>query len=88
MPITSRNLSLLQLAKLGVWLDDPYGDGFRLESIRKPSIGRLAAMALIRGEPILGGEDLIRDEYLLRVHSECFTASGHLKADVVRNCRL
>ena len=87
MAITSRNMDLVTLAKLGVWLDDPYGDGIRLARVRDPSQGRVAALELIRGTPVLGGEELILNEYAERVRMECFTKQGRLRGNVARNCR-
>jgi len=87
MAITSRNMDLVTLAKLGVWLDDPYGDGIRLRAVREPSQGRVAALELIKGTPVLGGEELILNEYAERVRLACFTKQGKLRGAVVRNCR-
>lgn len=39
-----RKLTDHEAVKVGLWLDDPYGDGIRLESIREPSAKRLAAL--------------------------------------------
>jgi hypothetical protein len=85
MNITVKNTDLLTLAKLGVWLDDPYGDGIRLTRIRIPSPGRMAALELIRGTPVLGGTELILAEYLERVFTQCFTKQGKLRGDIKRN---
>jgi len=87
MTLTAKNMTLLELAQLGVWLDDPYGDGIRLHRVREPSEGRLAAKALIRGEPILGGEALIRAEYEKPVLNACFTKNGRLRGEVKRNLK-
>lgn len=86
MTVTSRNLDLLAIAKLGVWMDDPYGDGIRLTRVRIPSSGRMAALELIRGTPMLGGEELILAEYAERVRTECFTKQGKLRGHILRNC--
>jgi len=86
MTITAKNMDLLTLAKLGVWLDDPYGDGIRLAKIRIPSPGRMAALELIKGTPVLGCEELILNEYAERVRTGCFTKQGKLRGDVRRNC--
>jgi hypothetical protein len=88
MPITSKNLDLLSIAKLGVWLDDPYGDGIRLTRVRIPSPGRIAALELIRGAPLLGSEELIRNEYESKVRLMCFTKQGKLRGEVRRNCKM
>jgi hypothetical protein len=98
----TKSIDILTLARLGVWLDDPYGDGIRLQSIRNPSLGREAALSLLHGyrssnfvrmilqmgNPTLDIERVIRDEYEQRVLSQCFTKSGKLRADVKRNCDL
>ena len=98
----TKNIDILTLARLGVWLDDPYGDGIRLQAIRNPSRGREAALCLLHGHhslgfermilqcdsPAPGIERVIRDEYEQRVLSACFTKSGKLRADVKRNCDL
>jgi hypothetical protein len=84
----AKSIDILTLARLGVWLDDPYGDGDRLQAIRNPSLGREAALSLLHGQPTLDFERVIRDEYEQRVLSQCFTKSGKLRADVKRNCDL
>jgi hypothetical protein len=84
----AKSIDILTLARLGVWLDDPHGDGIRLDAIRYPSHGRWAALHLLDGRPPLGFERMIRDEYEQRVLSACFTKSGKLRADVKRNCDL
>jgi hypothetical protein len=84
----TKSIDIMTLARLGVWLDDPYGDGIRLQAIRNPSLGREAALSLLDGQPTLDFERVIRDEYEQRVLSACFTKSGKLRADVKRNCNL
>ena len=84
----TKSIDIMTLARLGVWLDDPYGDGIRLDAIRYPSLGREAALSLLRGYSTLDFERVIRDEYEQRVLSECFTKSGKLRGDVKRNCDL
>jgi hypothetical protein len=84
----AKSIDIMTLARLGVWLDDPYGDGVRLQAIRNPSLGREAALSLLHGQPTLDFERVIRDEYEQRVLSQCFTKSGKLRADVKRNCDL
>jgi hypothetical protein len=76
----SNVLDTLTVAKLGVWLDDPHGDGIRLFTIRNPSPGRMAALNLIAGTPVLGGDSLIRAEYGDKICQGCFTNSGKLTA--------
>jgi hypothetical protein len=68
----AKSIDILTLARLGVWLDDPYGDGIRLEAIRNPSLGREAALSLLHGQPTLDFERVIRDEYEQRVLSSYF----------------
>lgn len=88
MNVTVHKLDLLTLARLGVWLDDPYGDGIRLLSVREPNPARQAALSLIKGEPVLDHERLIREAYETRVQTHCFTKQGILRAEVRRNCVL
>lgn len=61
--ITAKTLTLTDIARIGLYLDDPYCDGIRLDKVREPSDGRLAALAEVAGEPMLDGEELIRAEY-------------------------
>jgi hypothetical protein len=62
------NLSLLDIAWIGLYLDDPYGDGIRLQRVREPSDGRLAAIDLVYdAQHGIGAEILIRKEYEERV---------------------
>ena len=51
------------LAKIGLRLDDWYGDGYRLERIRNPNHGRIAAMRMVDGEPEFWDEAAILKEY-------------------------
>ena len=45
-------------AKVALWLDDPYGDGIRLEAIRNPSPARAAALDLVKtGQHTLLGDE-------------------------------
>ncbi len=79
-------LTVTDIAKLGLYLDDPFGDGGRLTKVAKPNEGRLAALAEVRGEPVLGGEALIRAEYEATVRNPTnWTKKGLLVADIVRN---
>lgn len=81
-----KSLTLKEIAKIGLFLDDPFGDGGRLEKVRKPSLGRLAAIAELRGEPLLGGEELIRTEYETKVFDpKNWTKAGKLVASISRN---
>jgi hypothetical protein len=62
------NLSLLDIAWIGLYLDDPYGDGIRLQRVREPSDGRLAAIDLVyNAQHSIGADILIRAEYEERV---------------------
>jgi hypothetical protein len=83
--ITAKTLSLHDIARIGVYLDDPYGDGIRLEKIRNPSDGRVAALCEIRGEPMLDGEDLIRAEYESTVREVLHRFNGKLPESFRRN---
>jgi hypothetical protein len=80
-----KSLTLLDIATLGLWNDDPYGDGIRLESIREPSPARVAALKLVHeGQSDLFGEKLIRDEYEVPVR-RLFNGKGKLYGYVARN---
>lgn len=70
------------LAKIGLYLDDPYGDGIRLDDIREPDEGRLAALQQVAGQPILDGETLIRDKYEEKVRWAVKSKAG--RNDLVR----
>ncbi len=55
------------VAKIGLYLDDPYGDGIRLIAIREPDQARLAALQQVAGQPLFCGDVLIMDKYFDRV---------------------
>ena len=55
---------VMTVAKVGVYLDDPYGDGIRLDSIREPRPARIAALATLKDGINLFDNQLIMDEYL------------------------
>jgi len=62
-----RTLTDHEAVKVGLWLDDPYGDGIRLERIREPSPKRRAALDYsITGQRTL--EDLEAD-HIFRGHA-------------------
>lgn len=76
-----RSLTLTDIARIGLFLDDPYGDGIRIEYPWRLKAGRVAAQAEIRGEPVLDGERLILEEYEARVRDpDLWTAKGTLRA--------
>jgi len=53
-----------QLARVALFLDDPYGDGIRLEAIRTPSPARAAALDFVfNGQRTLDG---LEQEYIDR----------------------
>lgn len=56
------------VARVGVYLDDPYGDGIRLEAIREPRPARVAAIQTIQTGPDMFDTKLIMDEYLEKVY--------------------
>ena len=79
-------LTITDIAKLGLYLDDPFGDGIRLKAVREPDEGRLAAIALIKCEPILGGEEMISAKYEAIARNPNFwTKKGKLIATIKRN---
>jgi hypothetical protein len=52
------------LAKVFLFIDDPYGDGIRLDHVRNPSAARLAALDLVRdGQESIGDVDLMLAEH-------------------------
>lgn len=85
MNLTRKNLDLVMIAAIGLYLDDPYGDGIRLEKIRNPSAARQAALDLVYNRQlVLGGEELIRSAYEHRV-DEVFLKSGKISQAFARN---
>lgn len=64
MAVKFKELTVLQIARLGTYAEEYIHDGARSERIRNPSLARHAALCLIRGEPILGGDELILEEYV------------------------
>lgn len=83
--LTLKTITLTDIARLGLWCDDPYGDGIRLDQVRNPSAARLAAIAEVAGEPMLASEELIRRQYESTVRLMCFTKRGKLKKHIERN---
>ena len=80
-------LTLEDIARLGLWLDDPHGDGIRLERIRNPNPGRLAALDYVNnGHLTQSGECAIRYEYEARVlDHKNWRKDGTLVAAIRRN---
>ena len=76
------HLTLTDIAKIGLFLDDPHGDGIRLDCVRNPSKARVAAISEVAGEPLLFGEDLIRNEYEARVRSCAFYKTGPRRGEM------
>jgi len=68
-------LTLLEIAEMGLGLDDPYGDGIRLQIVREPSVGRQDALNLVHnGQYPLDHtaileqyESVVRDSRLVRL---------------------
>jgi hypothetical protein len=82
--IRLRTLTLNEIARVGLYLDDPYGDGIRLDRVRNPSEGRVAARCEVRGEPMLDGEELIRAEYESIVREVLHRHNGRMPASMQR----
>lgn len=62
-----RTLTEHEAVTVGLWLDDPYGDGIRLERIREPSAKRLAALAFVAsGQRTL---DNLEADHIFRGHA-------------------
>lgn len=80
-------LTLEDIARLGLWLDDPYGDGIRLERIRNPNPGRMAALDYVNnGHLTQPAECAIRLEYEDRVQDDKnWRKDGTLVASIRRN---
>jgi hypothetical protein len=79
-------LDIKQIARLALYVDDPYGDGIRLEHIRNPSEAHLAALRILNNDAQFWDEELVREEYLPRI--EKYTnKDGRLAASVMRNCQ-
>lgn len=80
-----RDLDLTLIAKIGLWLDDPYGDGIRLLHIREPNEARRAAIDFVQtGQLGFFDEKAIRAQYEERVLG-VFNKDGHIAAYVHRN---
>lgn len=69
-----REITDREAAIVGLWLDDPYGDGIRLDHIREPSKERLAAIEFVKsGQPdMFGGQQV----YIDKGRAEAKTRSG------------
>lgn len=68
------NLSDVEAAKVGLWLDDPYGDGIRLSCIREPSDARIATIEFVNsGQRTLVG---LEDWYINRGRKFASTKTG------------
>jgi len=57
---SDRILTDIEAAKVGLWLDDPFGDGIRLERIREPNRHRIAALKFVNE----GIEDIFGDHLI------------------------
>ena len=68
-------LTLLEIAEMGLRLDYPYSDGIRLQAIREPSVGRQDAINLVRDRQyplddtalLEQYESVVRDSRLVRL---------------------
>lgn len=78
-------LDIKQIARAGLWADDPYGDGIRLETVREPRPARLAAQRVLENDAQFWDEELVREEYLPILKKWC-NQDGRLNADIMRNC--
>ena len=61
------NIPLTLIARIGIYLQNPCGDGIRLSIHSVPSEAYIAAMAECKGAPKLGGEHVIRRAYESKV---------------------
>lgn len=88
MSLRRNKLTVLELAILGVWLDDPYGDGIRLEKIRHPSPARQTALTIIHKKQYPLYTQEFYDEYGWILNSdEVWTKAGKLRAWIRNNCK-
>jgi len=55
--------SLTAIAKVGLRLDDWFGDGIRIEKVRNPNAARKAALDLVYKNQLPLDESIILDEY-------------------------
>jgi hypothetical protein len=83
MRIKIKDLTVLQIAQLGTYAEEYILDGVRSKRIREPNQARQAALALIKGEPLLGGDELIMQEYMPYVQAYV-TKQGIMNAAGVR----
>lgn len=86
------DLTLLDIARIGLFLDDPYGDGIRLERVREPSDGRQLAMKVVYdGMSFCDGaigDKIIRKEYEARVlDKKNWKRDDTLKSWIARNLK-
>jgi hypothetical protein len=79
-------LNIKQIALAGLFADDPYGDGIRLESVREPREARRAAMRILDNNAQFWDEKVVREEYL-PILQEWTNKDGRLCAAIIRNCR-
>jgi len=75
------------LAKAFLFVDDPYGDGIRLDHVRNPSAARIAAIELARhGQSSFDAVDLMLAERGDAIRNQMRTKSA--RASMVRNSSL
>lgn len=71
------------IIKIGLWLDDPYGDGIRLEAIRKPRMARIVALNYkeeLANDRVV---NLIMEDYAPRVKAAM--ADKHMRKSIKIN---
>jgi hypothetical protein len=92
MTVTLKNLSLLDIARIGRFMDD-YNEKFRgtfyfdnREEYTEYQAYK-AAGRIVLGEPGMFDEELVRKYYEDIVRSEAFTKAGKLRGFYVRNMR-
>jgi len=90
--LTLKNLSLLDIARIGRFIDD-YNEKFRGTFYFDNRVhyaeyqAYKAAGRIILGEPGIFDEDLVREYYEDIVRSKAFTKAGKLKGLYARNMR-
>ena len=92
MTVTLQNLSLLDIARIGRFMDD-YNEKFRGTFYFDNTIhyaeyqAYKAAGRIVLGEPGIFDEELVRMYYEDIVRTEAFTKAGKLRGFYVRNMR-
>ena len=80
-------ISELTLAKAYLFVDDPYGDGIRLDHVRTPSVGRIVATNIVHyGQSSFDAIDIMLAERGDEIREWVRTKRG--RSSMVRNSDL